>query len=61
MFGCCRICQEAQRVQLVNQGVLFQRPDGKYETADERDRRLAHNARMRFNRSFDSSLSDLLT
>ena len=46
---------EAQKEkELANIGELFQRPDGRMETADERDRRLAHNARMRFNRSFDS-------
>ena len=42
---------------MLEQGLLFQRPDGQYETADERDRRLAHNCRMRFNRTFDSALA----
>ena len=46
---------EAQKEkELLEAGALFQRPDGKWESADERDKRLAHNARMRFNRSFDS-------
>ena len=43
---------------MMQEGLLFARPDGKFETIDERDRRLAHNARMRFNRSFDSTLSE---
>ena len=50
-----QIPMEAQKEkELLDAGDLFQRPDGKWETADERDKRLAHNARMRFNRSFDS-------
>ena len=49
---------QAEKVQqMLAAGLLFARPDGKHETADERDRRLAHNARMRFNRSFESSLA----
>ena len=39
---------------MVNHGLLLERSDGLFETPEERDRRYAHNQRMRFNRSFDS-------
>ncbi|CAE7228898.1 unnamed protein product [Symbiodinium sp. CCMP2592] len=42
--------------EMMQYGLLLQRADGTYETPDEQDRRLAHNMRMRFNRSFDSPL-----
>ena len=36
--------------------VMYKRPsDGKFETQLERERRLAHNVRMQFNRTFESS------
>ena len=41
---------------LIDGVLMFKRPDGKWETNDERDKRLAHNARMRYNRSFESTL-----
>ena len=35
---------------------MYKRPsDGKFETHLERERRLAHNVRMQFNRTFESS------
>ena len=41
---------------MLDYGLLCRREDGTYETADARDKRLAHNQRMRFNRSFNSGL-----
>lgn len=40
--------------------VLFMKSDGTYETAEQRDRRLAHNTRMQFNRSLESSSLEAL-
>ena len=37
--------------------ILYVGPNGKLETLEEQHKRLRHNARMRFNRSFDSCLA----
>ena len=46
--------------EMMQYGLLLQRSDGTYETPEEQDRRLAHNMRMRFNRSFDSVFNELV-
>ena len=49
--------EEAQDAVVLDDGeVKFQRPDGQYESWDERQARLAHNTKMRFHRSLQSSL-----
>ncbi|CAE7333803.1 unnamed protein product [Symbiodinium sp. CCMP2592] len=45
---------ECKLKEMADCGLLLELSNGVYETPDERDRRLAHNQRMRFNRSFDS-------
>ncbi|CAE7853418.1 unnamed protein product, partial [Symbiodinium necroappetens] len=48
---------QADKLREMHQhGLLLERGDGSYETPDDRDRRLCHNQRMRFNRSFDSPM-----
>ena len=42
-------------------GLLLRRSDGTWETEEEHDRRLLHNQRMRFNRSFESALAQKYT
>ena len=49
---------EKEKVMIIDGVEMCQRPDGRMETVDERDKRLAHNARMRFNRSFDSPMTE---
>ena len=41
-------------------GFAFKGPKGRLESYDERECRLAHNQRMRFNRSFVSNLVQLV-
>ena len=53
-----KILKEDQKNEMLKLGLLFPGPNGRLETADERDRRLAHNSRMRFNRSFESALEN---
>ena len=50
------IGQEQKLKAMAEKGLLVPRGDGSFETVDERDKRLAHNQRMRFNRSFQSCL-----
>ena len=48
--------RDPECVQLEDGTVMYKREsDGKLETPLERERGLAHNLRMKFNRSFESS------
>ena len=48
--------RDPECVRMEDGTVMYKREsDGKLETLLERERRLAHNERMKFNRSFESS------
>ena len=42
------------------EGIMFTRPDGQLESWSDRQMRLAHNTKMRFHRTFASTLFGLI-
>ena len=50
--------QESKIDAMLSYGLIHRRPDGTYETEDAKDKRIAHNQRMRFNRSFQSAFAN---